>query len=432
MSASVKKIGWLSASAIVVANMVGSGVFASLGLQLEIAQNTWTIISLWFIGWIMALFGAFSYAELGTQLPKSGGEYYYLTKIYHPFVGYLAGWVSLTVGFSASIALSAMAMGEYTTLLIGIPPYIIAIVTVLLISFIHSFSIQQSSSFQNIFTTVKVCLMIFLVVACFYLPSAGNAFNWSDSWKGEVFSSGYAASLILVVYAYSGWNAAAYIVEEIEVPEVNLPKALVGGTVLISILYFLIQLAFLNQAPLEALQGKVEVGQIVAEYAFGFKGGITISFIIALFLISSLSAMVWVGPRVTRAMAEDYHIWRFLSKDNIHGIPVRAIWLQAAISIFMVLTGSFKQVLLYSGFVLQLISTLAVLGVIIRRIQARNGGYKSPGYPIFQIIYIVISLWILGYMIIDQPYESLIGLLNLVLGAISYWRSKKIEEYLNP
>lgn len=422
-----RKIGWLSAAAIVVANMVGTGVFTSLGLQLQSLSNPLSIILLWSLGGIISLFGAFSYAELGTKLPRSGGEYYFLSKIYHPFLGYLSGWVSLTVGFAASVALAAMAMGAYLGKFLWFSPQWIAIGAIVVISFVHSVSIQTSSHFQNIFTVLKLLLILFLIIACFILPGSETFSHSGESIGLEMTHPAFAISLVYVIYAFSGWNAAAYIVEEIKDPERNLPKALIGGTLLVSALYILLQVAFLNQASIEQLKGKVEVGQVVAELMFGELGGQFISFFIALFLVSSISAMVWVGPRVMRAMANDYEIWHFLAQDNERGIPVRAVWLQAIISIFMIATSSFEQVLLYSGFVLQLFTTAAVAGVFVMRWRNGHQGYSSPGYPWVQLIFLLISIWILIFLMYDRPKESLLGLANLMLGAISYWWSNKYE-----
>lgn len=425
-----RKIGWISASAIVVANMVGTGVFTSLGLQLEVLSNQWAIVILWALGGIISLFGAFSYAELGTKLPRSGGEYYFLSKIYHPFIGYLSGWVSLTVGFAASVALAAMAMGAYIGKFVFLSPQAVAIVAIVLISTVHSVSIKTSSHFQNTFTALKLLLILFLIAACFFMPATSPMTIPEEGVLVELGTPAFAVSLVYVIYAFSGWNAAAYIVEEIKEPARNLPKALIGGTLVVSLLYILLQLAFLHQASVADLKGKVEVGQVVADLMFGPIGGQLVSFFIALFLVPSISAMVWVGPRVIRAMANDYSIWHFLAQDNHKGIPVRAVWLQAIISIFMIATSSFEQVLLYSGFVLQLFTTAAVAGVLVMRWRNGHKGYSSPGYPWVQIIFLSISIWMLAFLIYDRPLESLLGLGNLLLGAISYWWSHRHEQKL--
>lgn len=421
-----RKIGWISAGAIVVANMIGTGVFTGLGMQLKHLGNTWTILSLWTAGGLMALFGAFTFAELGARLPRSGGEYHFLSRIFHPFVGYLSGWVSLTVGFSASVALSAMAMSSYLACWWHIPSELIALSAILGMALIHSVSIRQSSRFQNGFTLLKLLLIFVLIGVGLSIEQEQNALDWSDTWQLEIGKSAYAIALVYVIYAFSGWNAAAYIVDEIRMPARNLPKALVGGTLLVGVLYVLLQLAFLKQAPREQLSNKVEVGQVVATFMFGNDGGQIVSLLIALLLVAGISAMVWVGPRVVRAMADEHAIWRFFAKDNGWGVPVRAIWLQTAISSFMVVTSSFEKVLLYSGFVLQLFSTLTVVSLLVLRKQ-QDGfrGYRSPWFPWLQITYLVFSLWVLAYLMWDQPRESLLGLVNIAAGAVSYWWSRK-------
>lgn len=419
------KISWWSATAIVVANMVGTGVFTSLGFQLEAIQNTWSILALWIIGGVVSLFGAFTYAEIGTRLPRSGGEYHFLSDIYHPFVGYLSGWVSLTVGFSAPIALAAMAMAAYTSMVVTfITPMQMAVGTILVLTVVHSFNIRSSSVFQNVATLFKLVLILAIIILGLSMPNTEHSLDWSAGWKEEIWLPVFAVALVYVTYSYSGWNAAAYIVEEIKSPAKNLPRALIWGTLVVSILYVLLQLAFLSQAPLSLLKGQVEVGHIVAEHMFGKHGGNIISVLIAFFLISGISAMIWVGPRVTRAMADDYAIWRFLAKDNNDGIPIFAIWLQAGISVFMIITGSFKEVLLYSGFVLQIFTALTVAGLfILRKREPKKGAYQSPFYPYIQIIYLAISIWILAYLMYDQPRESLLGLVNVGIGAVSYFWS---------
>lgn len=440
-----KKIGGWSAAAIVVANMIGTGVFTSLGFQLNDVQNTWSILLLWTLGGIFALLGAFSYAELGSKLPKSGGEYHFLSKLFHPFLGYLSGWVSLTVGFSAPIALGAMALGAYTVgpiALYGesigwfssakaVAPTLaiwIALLVIIVISLIHSFNIKQSSLFQNVFTLIKVLFLITMIGLALWHPATENALSWDDSWKAEIFTPWYAVALVYVTYSYTGWSAAAYIVEEIRRPKINLPKALIGGTLFVSVLYVLLQLAFLNQATVTELQSRVEIGQVVGNKLFGKQGGDWFSFLIAFFLISSISAMVWVGPRVTRAMGNDYRLWRFLGRDNSQGIPVRAIWFQSVISLVLIATSSFEQVLLYSGFILQLFSAIAVAGVFVLRFRKNYTGYESPFYPWIQMLYLLASAWIIFYLIYERPSESLSGIFNLLIGALTY----AISFYLFP
>lgn len=428
------KIGWATAAAIVVANMVGTGVFTTLGFQLASLEDMGAILLLWVIGGVVALTGAFTYAEIATRLPKSGGEYHFLSRIYHPFLGYLSGWVSITVGFAAAIALAAMAIGSYVAKFLGWSGSSVAMLSILFVALVHSFDIKQSSRFQNILTAMKVLLVLVLIASGFLLPAAagspfssteGLSFSWS-SIKEPI----YAVSLVYVIYAFSGWNAAAYLTDEIKNPKKNLPKALLGGTLLVSLLFVLLQVAFLRQAPPDLLAGRVEVGQVVAELMYGKTGGRIISFMIAGLLIAGISAMIWVGSRVTRAMAGDYQMWQYFARDNQTGVPVRAIWLQAGISVFLVTTSSFEQVLLYSGFVLQLFTILTVVGLFIlrRRKIGEADCWRGPLYPWVQFIFLFFNAIVLLFLLIDKPFESLLGMLNLAAGALSFawekWRYK--------
>ncbi len=419
------KIGWASAGALVVANMIGTGVFTSLGFQLETTRNTWSILLLWSIGGLIALAGAFSYAELGAYYKRSGGEFFFLSELFHPLAGYLSGWVSLTVGFAAPVALAAMAMGAYVYDMTKFPPQATAVAVVLCVSLVHSFSIRQSSLFQNLITLLKLLLILGFVLAGLWIRQESQAFDWSATWQSELLLPTFAVSLVYVTYSYTGWNAAAYIVEEIREPEKNLPKGLINGTLVVTILYVLLQFVFLKNASLQELTGALEVGQVVANNLFGPTGGDMVSTAIALFLLSSISAMIWVGPRVSQVMAEDYSLWRFLKHTNAQEVPVRAIWFQSTISLVMILSGTFEQVLLYCGFILQFFSALTVAGTfkLPRRTVALP--FRNPFHPWLPLLFIAISIWILIFLMLEQPLESAIGLGVIVLGALTYWISKK-------
>ena len=425
-------IGLSTATFIVVANMIGVGIFTSLGFQLVDTINTWSILILWVLGALMALCGALSYAELGTHWVRSGGEYHFLTKAFHPLLGYLSGWVSLTIGFSAPVALSAMAMGEYIGPYLGVPDMVLAFLTILAISFLHSISIKKSSTIQNLTTLLKILLiLLFLYFGLTKIPLE-SAFLWDQSWKEEIILPAFAVSYVYVTFSFSGWNAAAYIVGEIREAHKNLPRALLLGTLLVSVVYVLLTLVFLRQNPLEDIQGELEIGRVTAISLFGDQGGELISFGIALMLISSISAMVWAGPRVTQVMAEDHRLWRWFALKTKNSVPLRAIWLQTAMTLILLFTGTFEQVMIYSGFVLQLFAALSVAGVfVIRRKNNLKGGFRSPLFPIPQIIFLVMSLWVLIYLLFAQPFESGLGLLNLVLGFLVYkfdgFYSRKVE-----
>lgn len=425
---SKNKIGWITASALVIANMIGTGVFTSLGFQLEETRNSWSIIILWVIGGVIAVAGAFSYAEMGAYFKRSGGEYHYLSKIYHPIAGYLSGWVSLSVGFAAPVALAAVAMGSYLFNVLEIDPRVTASTVVLAVTIIHSISIGYSSRFQNVVTVFKVLLIAGFIGVGLLLTADQSTFDWSGKWQTEMMMPAFAVALVFVTFSYTGWNAAAYIVEEIKDVKTNLPKALIRGTLIVTVLYVLLQLVFLKHATIDQLTGQVEIGQVVAENMFGLTGGKLISLSIALFLISSISAMVWVGPRVTKVMAEDHAIWHFLNRKSRNDIPVSAIWFQTAISLVMVWSGTFEQVLVYCGFILLLFGAMAVLGAFF--IDRKKGAlpYRNPTYPWLPGLFVLASVWTLAFLIYERPVECLMGLSNLLVGLVTYCLSKRIRK----
>lgn len=417
------KISWKTAAGIVIANMIGTGVFTSLGFQLATVQNTWTILLLWTLGGGMALIGALVYAELGTHFRRTGGDYIFLSETIHPSVGYLYAWVSLVVGFSAPIAIAAMAMNNYLGHLFGetIYPGLFFLIAVPLA---HMISVNRSAQFQNLMTLVKILFVLTLIGLGIIFPGKVElpALDFSESWKNEIFLPGFAVSLIYVFYAYTGWNSAAYIIEEVDQPKKNLPKALIGATFSVMIIYLLLQLVLLKHASLGDLSGKVQVADIAFGNLFGQQGALWVSIFIGIQLIATISGYSWVGPRVTYAMAKDFKLWKPLSKVNPQGVPVRAIALNTLISLGLFLSGTFEQVMLYAGFVLQLMGTVTVYSSL--RISKTNG-FKTPFKPVLQIIYLVFSIAVMGYIIFDRPVESLTGMGILLLGAIMYALDKR-------
>ena len=417
-SQQTQKIGWKTAFAIVVSNMIGTGVFTSLGFQLADVQNTWSIILLWLIGGVLALIGALTFAELGTHFRESGGDYIYLSRIFHPLVGYVYAWISLTVGFSAPVAIAAMAMVSYMGWT-GAAAWI-GIGVIVTLTVVHSFSVNQSGGFHNIMTALKIIFVIVLIIlGLYYAPFESNALNFDQSWQSEWLLPGFAVSLIYVTYAYTGWNSAAYITDEIDAPKVNLPKALIGGTLLVTVVYILLQFVFLKHASVTQLEGQVEVATISFANIFGASGSRWVAIFIAVQLVATISGYLWVGSRITYAMANEHSLWKPLSVKNKNGIPVRALWTLAVISILLTLTGSFEQILLYSSFVLQLMGTLTVASLIF--VRRKEDSFKSPLRPYLQIVYIIFSSWALFYVLTEQPYESMIGLGIVAVGIVTYF-----------
>lgn len=408
--------------------MIGTGVFTSVGFQLSAVQNTWSILLLWIVGGFLALFGAFAYAELGTHFKESGGDYIYLSRVFHPLLGYLSAWAGLTVGFSAPVALAAMAFTKYLAPF-GLQGNVwLAIGIIVLIGLMHSFTIRHSSRFQNASTIIKVLFIVYLVVLGFFLPgNSADALDFSGGWQTEILKPGFAVSMVYVAFAYTGWNAAAYVVDEIHLPAKNLPRALVGSTLFVAVVYVLFQLALLRNASVTELEGKEEVTFVAFNNLLGSTGGKWVSVFIALQLVATISSYLWVGPRVTAAMARENKLWLPLAKKNKHHIPVAAVWAHVLISIALTLTGSFEKILLYAGFVLQLMASLTVATSLFLGATAAET-FKSPFKPVLQIIFLIFNGWVLIFTLVDRPFESLIGLGVLLAGAIIYYFDKPVRD----
>ena len=450
----IPSIGLSTSICLVVASMVGTGVFTSLGFQALDIQSGFSLLSLWLVGGIFALCGALCYGELGAAMPRSGGEYHYLCQIYHPAIGFLSGWVSVTVGFAAPIAAAAMALGKYLSSAFPLPAlpleiiaYIpdnvaaslpekfasiqsmaIAALVVIVVSLIHSHNVKLGSNFQKIFTLLKILLIVGLIACGIYLATPQNvSFFPAEQDLSLIFSSAFAVSLVYVTYSYSGWNAAVYLASEVKQPEKNLPKALFWGTAIVMVLYLLLNFVFLYSTPIDKLAGELEVGYIAANHIFGASGGKIMGLLIAFGLISSISSMIWAGPRVSQTIGEDISIFRSLAKKNLRGVPVYAIFFQLAIVLVLLITASFESVITYLGFTLTLSSFITVLGLFVHRWKYPqiHRPYKTWGYPITPLIFLAISLWMLVFIFTNQPTESLAGLGTIALGLPFYFFGKE-------
>lgn len=406
--------------------MIGTGVFTSLGFQLSSVQNSWTILILWSAGGLLALFGAFAYAELGTHFKESGGDYIYLSRVFHPLLGYLSAWAGLTVGFSAPVALAAMAFTKYLSPFGLNDNKWLAIAVIVLIGLMHSFTIRHSSRFQNTTTLIKILFIVALILLGFFVDgAAGNAFNFNDNWQTEIIKPGFAVSMVYVFFAYTGWNAAAYVAGEINEPRKNLPLALIGSTLFVAVIYVLFQFVLLKNATVAQMQDKEEVTFIAFNNLLGGTGGKWVSVFIAVQLIATISSYLWVGPRVTHSMAKEYRLWKTLAKQNEHHIPVKAIWLHVILSIILALSGSFEKVLLYAGFVLQLMASLTVASSLF--LKKKEDAFKSPLKPLLQIVFLVFNTGVLIFTFVERPVESFIGIGILLTGAVIFFLDKPVK-----
>jgi APA family basic amino acid/polyamine antiporter len=421
----------LTATCIVVANMVGTGIFTSLGFQVAGVPTGFAIMAIWIAGGICALCGALSYAELGAALPRSGGEYHFLGVIYHPAVGFLAGWISATVGFAAPVAIAAIAFGTYLAEVVpGLNPLVLSLAVVTICTVVLLRDLQLGSAFQNGSTILKIALIVIIIVAGFCVTSTQPVSFLPTKTDGAlIVSAPFAVSLYWVMYAYSGWNASTYIVGELRNPSRTIPLSVGLGTVLVMLLYLAMNAVFLRTTPIAEMVGKQQVAVIAGTHIFGPAGAKLMALFICLGLVSSVSGMMWIGPRITAAMGEDLRVLNFLSRRNAHGVPVSAILAQYTIVMVLLLTATFQSAVNYVQFSLTLCSTLTVFGVFVLRWRRPDlpRPYRTWGYPITPLIFLAISVWMLEHMLADSATRapSLWGLATMTLGLVVYFLSPK-------
>ena len=440
-----RELGLGSAVILVIANMVGTGIFTTSGFVMESVGDPRAMLLCWFVGGILALSGALCYGELGAMFPLAGGEYVFLRESFGKLMGFLSGWISLIVGFSAPIAAAAIAFASYffrvfpnclirdpyaPLMDVGFfsisPLTLLAVGIILLFSLIHCYSLYFGSRVQNVLTVVKIAVILGFVFAGLYFGN--GSMDHFHSGPGFEFGSsgGFATALIFVSFAYSGWNAAAYLGAEIKNPARNIPLSLFWGTLFVMVIYLLLNMVFIYALPAGEMRGVIEVGAKSASALFGSGIEKVFSTAITFCILSVISAMVMAGPRVYYAMAKDGLFFeRFGRVTSSHGIPAGSILLQAAIAIFMVISSSFDKLLLYIGFTLSLFAMFTVIGLMVMRIKGCHPetAYKTFGYPVTPLLFILFNLWIIFFCIKGNPLVSLYGAGTIACGILLfYWR----------
>jgi APA family basic amino acid/polyamine antiporter len=431
---SSKKYSARSATAVIVANMIGTGVFAALGFQLLEIQSGFVILMLWTVGGLTALCGALSYAELGAAMPDGGGEYNFLSKIYHPMVGFVTGWVSTTIGFAAPVAVVAILFaGYFTSVFPIVNQEVLAIGLIVVLTAIHITNHKSSGGFHQIMTLLKLLLVVGFSGFAYFMVDQPQDISFLPTVDDLdiVFSGSFAVTLIYVNYAYMGWNSATYISNELDNPQKNLPKILLIGTLTVTVLYVILNFIFLYVAPIEEMVGVKEIGYIAAKHAFGEQGAAIMGISLSVILISTVSAMTMAGPRAFQAIGRDYPLFKKLAVTNNNDIPVFAILLQSTLSILFVLTSSFQFILIFAGFTLGVSNFTTVLGVLVLRKTQPNlhRPYKTWLYPITPLLYLCLMGWSLLYIIFDKPKEALMSLGVIVIGILMYFVSKSYDKH---
>jgi basic amino acid/polyamine antiporter, APA family len=437
-----RNLGLFPATNIVIANMIGAGIFTTSGLLMSGLNNPVLMLVLWFTGGIIALCGALSYGELGAAIPAAGGEYTFLSKLYHPIVGFLSGWISFIVGFSAPIAASAMGFSEYLSrALPSVPLFfsnigisdlivskkIISAAIILLFTILHYCGLKYGAFIQNILTVLKVSLIAVLLLSGF-LSGNGNPDNFNSVLEITTGFEGWKTiglSLMWIMFAYSGWNASTYLGAEIKNPKKTLPFSLIIGTLIVMLLYLGLNSLYIYSIDPAEMKGVISVGGLAMGNLFGRSAETFFSLLIAFALFSSLSAFLIIGPRVYYSMAKDGLFFKSISRLHPRfKVPSNSILLQGIIAIIMSLSGTFEQVLTYMGFALGIFPILTVAGVFIQRKKNPNE-IKIVGYPFTQILYITSGIMILILSFLERANESSIALLTVCAGVPAYYLFRK-------
>jgi APA family basic amino acid/polyamine antiporter len=437
-----RKLGLFPLTNIVIANMIGAGIFTTSGLLMKDLHHPVVMLALWLVGGLIALCGALSYGELGAAFPQAGGEYAFLSRLYHPVLGFLSGWVSFFVGFSAPIAASAIGFTEYLTRAFPdlLRPRIVggaiaaadmkklyAILIIAAFTFLHTRGLDVGARVQNALTGLKILLIVGLVAAGFAVGK-GSLSHLAAAAPFRLDFGGWKTiglSLMWIMFAYSGWNASAYIGSEVKDPSRNLPRSLLLGTGIVILLYAALNLFYIYAIPAAEMEGVISVGGLAAGNLFGRSAETVLSLFISFALFSSLSAYLILGPRVYYSMARDGIFFKSIAAVNPKCcVPTRSIVLQGAIASVMVLFGTFDQLLTYMGFSLGIFPLLAVLGVFKLRRTGRSA-VKLPGYPVASAVYILVGATILVLAFLERPVESLVAIGTALAGVPVYYLFKR-------
>lgn len=417
-------MGLVTATSLVVASMIGTGVFTTTGLVLQSIPSSGLVLLCWAVAGLAALCGALAYAELGAALPDNGGEYYYLSRLLHPLLGFLSAWASLVVGFAAPLAAIALAFGSYLGAVVpGTPPRVAGAVLLVGLSLVHVWRVSAGARLQNVLTLFKVALIVGFVALGVVRGGFARLLDPVAPPTPAASPAGFALGLLLVSFSYTGWNAASYVAGEVERPARALPRALALGTLGVMALYLALNVVFLASGPLGELRGVLPVGHVAATRLLGPVGGKLLSTVVLLGLLSTVSAIIVTGPRVYEAVGRDFPRLAWLSRRTPKGGPWVAIVLQAVLALGMMLTAGFAALLTYVGFILAIFGALAVTCTFVLRRRAVPLPFRAPGYPLPAIVYLGLMVWMVAAAIVERPAVALAGLGTIAAGLGAYLAS---------
>lgn len=431
----------LDAAALLVSNVIGVGIFTVPGIVAQMVPNPWVILGLWLLGGALAFAGSLAYAELGALRPRAGGEYVYLREAFGPLAGFMTGWISFVAGFSGAIAAGAVALAEYLghffpTLAENHPIFsihlliltlsiskrsLIALLALVFFSLVHIRGLRPGRFVQNTLTSLLLFALFLFIVFGFSMGS-GSKQNLLTA-PTQTSMTLWPLALIPIMFTYSGWNAATYFGEELRNPSRSVPRSLLVGTATVVVVYLLLNALYLYALPANQLAGVIRVGDVTAGALFGKKVAGVTSLLILLSLAGGLSAWIVTGPRVYYAMAQDGIFLR--SAARVHPrfhTPAVSILAQAAWSGVLILSGTFEQLLIYTGFAVLLFSGGAVLSLFVLRgkIPDEKRPFKTWGYPVIPGLFVMGSLSMVFCAIIQSPKPSLAGMLIMMAGLPIY------------
>ena len=435
-----------SATGLVIANMIGAGIFTSTGFQAEDLGHPLWIYTLWVIGGALAFIGALCFAELGAMLPKAGAEYVYIRESYGQAFAFMSAFVALIAGFSAPIAAAAKSFIVYLAHFIEPlqnDPHILgissidlcAILSVWGIVVIHSSGAKFGIGVSDLITAFKVAGVVIIILAAFAVGD-GNA-AWivesTEVYTAHNTSSLFGAmatALIFVNFCYLGWNASAYMAAEMKEPQKTLPASLLLGTAIVTGLYLLLNVVYFYAAGAEGLAGKVDVGVVAATNLFGPNGVTLVTLVLCVSILASASAMSVAGSRVYYAFGKDFTPLAWLAEISpMSNAPWKSLTLQGVVITVIILSGTVDQILQYAGFTLTLFASIAVSCVIALRIKQPDAPrpFRVWGYPLTPIAFITVSIWTMVWSFQGRPIESSLGLVTATLGGLIFWSLKRAK-----
>ncbi len=414
-----RRLGLGSATALVIANMIGAGVFTTSGFALADLGRPEPVLLAWLVGGLLAICGALSYGALARRIPQSGGEYTFLSKTVHPLAGFLAGWISLLAGFTAPIAAAALGLQAY---LAGVfeatlRPEWIGTTAILFAGLMHGVRLRAGVLLQNAAVALKLALIAsFVVLGAVLIPEGSGR---EEIAPGRVELTAFAVTLVWISFAYSGWNAAVYLAGEVRDPERNVARSLWLATGGVMLVYLALNAVFLYAVPPSELAGRVEVGAIAAEALGGAGLRRAVSMLVALALFTSISSMVMAGPRVYARMAEDGLFPRLFGAGD--EVPTSAVVLQVSLAVLVVWTTGLRELLGYIGFTLGVSAAATVAGLFVLRRREGAERVPVPGHPWVPALFTLGTLVAAAFMALREPFQAAMGLLTVATGLPLYW-----------